>query len=106
MTAFLIFSEREPLLVMAAAEAVADGRLIERLEAIGVDRFIAHEVPVASLRESYGVPFEVIESDIRRGKPVRILDSNGRHAFAQLCLRDLGPALWHDAGSTGDAQQA
>ena len=95
MTAFLVFTESEPMLVMASRTAVTDGQLEERLAHMGFDRFIAHEVPMTSLREQYGVPFEVLESDIRNGKGVRILDSNGRHVFSAVCLGDLGPGLAH-----------
>lgn len=37
----------------------------------------------------------VLESDIRNGTSVRILDSIGRHVFSAVCLNDLGPALAH-----------
>ena len=96
MTAFVVFTETEPMLVMASEAAVSDGRFADRLAAMGFERFIAHEVPLTTLREQYGVPLEVLESDIRDGKPVRILDSSGRHVFSNISLAQLGPASVSD----------
>ncbi len=96
MTAFVVFTETEPMLVMASEAAVSDGRFADRLAAMGFERFIAHEVPLNALRAQYGVPLEVLESDIRSGKPVRILDSSGRHVFSSVSLAQLGPGCVHD----------
>lgn len=96
MKAYLVFSESEPIVVMASRQAVREGRLAARLARMGHDRFIAHEVPLDGLRRRYGLPFEVIASDIRNGKPIRVLDSNGRHVFESVPLGELGPEIRHD----------
>ncbi len=101
MRAFLVFSESEPIVVMASRRAVREGQLVDRLTRMGHDRFIAHEVPVETLRESYGLPFEVIESDIRHGKSIRVLDSDGRRIFASLPLSELGSEYRHDGQAAG-----
>jgi hypothetical protein len=103
MTAYLVFTECEPMLVMAAEAAVEDGRLSDRLAAMGYDCFIAHEVPLDLLRGSYGLSLEVLEADIRRGKPVRILDSNGRHVFETVPFSELGPAHPHGCSAAAAA---
>jgi len=103
MTAYLVFTEFEPMLVMAAEAAVEDGRFNDRLAAMGYDCFIAHEVPVDRLREAYGLSLEVLEADIRGGKPVRILDSNGRHVFEAVPFSELGPARPHGCSAAAAA---
>lgn len=103
MQAFLVFTENEPIVVMASRTAVEDGRLVDRLSHMGHDRFIAHELPVESLRRRYGLPFDVIESDILRGKPFRVLDSDGRHVFDSVLLQELGPGFFHDGRTEGYA---
>jgi len=93
MRTFLIVTEAEPLIVAAPKEAVTDGRLVEGLSRVGIDRCIAHEIAVDALREAYGVPFEVIETEIKNGRGVQVLDSNGSHVFAKVRFADLGPGL-------------
>ena len=95
MKTFLIVTEAEPLIVAAPLEAVTDGRLVESLSRVGIDRFIAHEIAVEGLREAYGVPFEVIETEIKNGKDVQVLDSNGNHVFARVRFADLRPGIAH-----------
>ena len=43
-----------------------------------------------SVHRLYGVPFEVVASDIEGGKPVRVLDFNGLHIVDTFSLSDLG----------------
>jgi hypothetical protein len=93
MTAFLVFTDFEPLLVMAPRTAAVDGRLVRGLGEKGIQRFIAHEIPLDDLKVRYGVPFEVVESDVRRGGDVRVLDSKGSHVLANVRLADLGPPI-------------
>ena len=97
MTAFLIFTEGEPLIVATSKEAAADGRLVENLSRKGVDKFIAHEIAVDQLRAAYGVPFEVIEADIAAGRDLRVLDSKGSHAFANVRFADLGRCIRYES---------
>ncbi len=93
MTAFLVFTETQPLLVMASQAAVSEGRLVEGLTRKGIGKFMAHEVPLEKLRREYGVAFEFIEADILDGKDIRVLDSNGGHVFAKIHFADLGQRI-------------
>ena len=97
MTAFLVFTEYEPLIVAIAEEAVSDGRLVENLSRKGIDKFIAHEIDVDQLRDAYGVPFEIVEADIASGRDLRVLDSKGSHAFANVRFADLGKSIWYES---------
>jgi hypothetical protein len=100
MTAFLVFTESEPFIVMTSRDAAADGRFEAGLLARGHGKFIAHELRLDSLRPRYGVPFEVIEAEVKGGKEIRVLDSNGRHALDNVSFADLGACLWHDSPSS------
>lgn len=103
MVAFLVFGEGEPALIMSSREAADDGRLISGLTTRGFNKFIAYEVPLPELRERYGVPFEVIEHDVRNGKEVRVLDYKGRHVLENVRFADLGSCIWHESTSSTHA---
>jgi hypothetical protein len=97
MTAFLLFTESEPRIVMASRTMVREGRLPGELRDRGIGKFIAHELPVEGLRARYGIAFEVIEDDVRRGKELRFLDSNGGHVFDTVTFADLGATIVQDS---------
>lgn len=112
MTAFLVFTETQPLVVVASRAAVTEGRLVEGLTRKGIGKFMAHEVPLENLRSEYGVAFELIEADILGGKDIRVLDSNGGHVFAKIQFANLGqrierefPAVSSEAGPACGACQ-
>jgi len=98
MNAFLVFTETEPLLVMAFRTAESNGRLADRLVDRGIHKFIAHEVPLEYLRNEYGVAFEIIEADIRSGEDIRVLGANGSRVFTWVRLADLEQPAHHDSG--------
>ena len=54
---------------------------------------IAYEVPVESLHRIYGVPFEVVASDLKGGQPMRVLDFNGPHILDAFGLSELGKPI-------------
>jgi hypothetical protein len=95
MKAYLVFTAREPKIVAMARDEASENRLVEDLAQAGIDSFVAHEIEVDGLREIYGLQFEVIEEEVRNGKGLRVLDSNGRHILAQVQLADIGPAVAH-----------
>jgi len=96
MTAYLVFPESEPFIVMTSRAAVTDGHLEKRLTQRGDGKFIAHELPLDQLRSRYGVPFEVIEAEIKRGADPRVLDYNGRHVLDNFSFAEFGASIWHD----------
>jgi len=93
MTAYLVLTENEPIIVVLPKRAADEGTAVRHLADAGGERFIAYEVDVDDLRTQYGFPFEIIEDDIRNGKEFRILDAIGHHVFDCICLSRLGPCV-------------
>jgi hypothetical protein len=90
MTAYLVLTENEPMIVVMPKHAAVDGSSMQRLANAGGGCFIAHEVDVDELREQYGVPFEIIEDEIKNGKDFRVLDAIGHRIFDRISLSHLG----------------
>jgi hypothetical protein len=90
MTAYLVLTENEPMIVVMPKPTADDTNPMRRLADAGGERFIAHEVDVELLREQYGVPFEIIEDEIRNGKDVRVLDAVGHRVLDRISLSHLG----------------
>lgn len=97
MKAYIIFSGTGPILVLTTFENVTSEGLVERLRHKGIAKFIAYEVPVEHVQTVYGVPFEVIVSDLRADQDMRVLDFNGHHIFNSFSLEELNnPILYSE----------
>jgi hypothetical protein len=96
MRAYLVFTGSGPILILTTFPSVTDPRLVEKLKAKGIRKFLAYEVPLARTRELYGAPFEVVAADLVGREDVRVLDFNGHHIFANFSLRELGEAISYE----------
>lgn len=93
MRSYIIFSGTGPILILTTYPAVTDPRLIDKLHHKGILKFIAYEVPLDVVERIYGVPFEVISSNLERIEDVRVLDFNGHHIFSSFSFADLGDPI-------------
>jgi hypothetical protein len=99
MKTYLIFSSREPMLVVTR-ESIQNTDTMARLNGLGLTKFIAREIPVEEVGPRYGYRFEVIGRSIHRGKSCRVLDYNGEQVMKFIAFSNLGPAIYSDPGST------
>ena len=58
MKAFMLFTGSGPLVILTSHSSVTDPALLEKFSAKGIDKFIAHEIPLAVARERYAGHFE------------------------------------------------
>jgi hypothetical protein len=91
MKTYVVFSSREPLLIVIQ-RSIRDRSVLGHLDRIGCSKFIAREVPVEQVRRRYGRRFEVVERALRDGVGFRVLDYNGENIFHTVPLSDLGRA--------------
>jgi hypothetical protein len=93
MRAYIIFSGTGPILVLTTYSDLVEPRLVDKLKHKGIAKFIAYEVPVETVRRIYGVPFEVIATDLETSEDLRVLDFNGHHIFSRFALSELGDPI-------------
>jgi hypothetical protein len=96
MRSYLVFTESGPILILTSWGEITEAPLVQALQRRGVDKFIAYEVPVDEVHRLYGVPFEVVASDLERGKEMRVLDFNGPHIFDTFSLSALGRPIRYE----------
>jgi hypothetical protein len=96
MKAFMLFTGSGPLVVLTSHDAITDPALLGKFAAKGIDKFIAHEIPLALARERYGGHFEVVLRDLHESDDLRILDYNGERAFRLFRLAEIGPPILHE----------
>jgi hypothetical protein len=93
MRAYIVFSGTGPILILTTYPSLTDERLVGKLGHKGIVKFIAYEVPVDVVQDVYGVPFDVIASDLERSEDVRVLDFNGHHIFSSFSFSNLGEPI-------------
>jgi hypothetical protein len=93
MRAYIIFSGTGPILILTTYSSLVDERLVGKLQHKGIAKFIAYEVPIDDVKRIYGVPFDVIASDLERAEDVRVLDFNGHHIFSRFSFAQLGEPI-------------
>lgn len=102
MKAGIFFTGSGPILVLTSYGSFEDPRLVEKLAAKGIAKFIAYEVPVDTLRQKYGSHYDAVLTDLRQEDDLRVLDYDGHHVFHSYAFSELGPAVFHEA----EARQA
>jgi len=95
MKAYIIFSGTGPILILTTYSKLENPQLVDKLEHKGMEKFIAYEVPLETVRRIYGVPFEVIATDLETTEDLRVLDFNGHHIFSRFSLAELGEPIKH-----------
>jgi hypothetical protein len=96
MKAVMLFTGSGPILVLTSHGSITDPGLLDKLRAKGIDKFIAHEIPIEIAKERYGGHFQVVTSDLRESDDLRVLDFNGARVFRLFRLSELGTPIIHD----------
>ena len=97
MRSFLFLTENGPLLALTSGERITEVELLDSLHGRGIDKFIAYEVPVERVHESYRKPFEIIAADMESGTDLRVVDFDGQHIFSTLSFSELGHQVRYEA---------
>ena len=96
MKAGIIFTGAGPILILTSYGAFDDPKLVEKLKAKGIDKFIVSEVPVESVKERYGNHFNVVMGDLYQSDDLRVLDYNGHNIFYNFAFSEMGKPIYHE----------
>ena len=96
MKVFMLFTGSGPLVILTSHEAITDAALVDKLDAKGIDKFIAHEIPLELARQRYGGHFGVVLKDLHEADDLRVLDYNGQRAFRLFRLAEFGAPILHE----------
>ena len=86
------------MVILTYYDSVTEHGLLNKLETKGIDKFVAHEIPLDLARKRYGAHFSVVEHDLRETDDLRVLDYNGDRAFKLFSFDELGPPITYEAG--------
>lgn len=74
MKAGIYFSGTGPILILTTYDSLTDPKLVEKLSAKGIKKFIAYEVSDEKVKERYGMQYNVIMSDLHQTDDLRVMD--------------------------------
>jgi hypothetical protein len=97
MKAIMLFTASGPLVILTSHEAVTERGLLKKLEAKGIDKFIAYEIPLDAAKERYGAHYNVVEKDLHESDDLRVLDYNGERAFRLFSFEELGAPVCYES---------
>ncbi|MDJ0784419.1 MAG: hypothetical protein QNJ22_20825 [Desulfosarcinaceae bacterium] len=99
MKAGIFFTGTGPILLLTSYEALDDPRLVEKLHAKGIKKFIAYELDENKVKQRYGLQYNIILGDLHQTDDLRILDYDGHHIFHKFSLHELGDSHLYDGGA-------
>lgn len=96
MKAGVFFTGTGPILLLTSYEELNDRKLVEKLAAKGVKKFIAFEIDISKVRQRYGQQYQAILGDLKQSDDLRVLDYDGHHVFYNFSLNELGVPIYCD----------
>ena len=95
MKAGIYFTGSGPILILTSFDKLDHPELIDRIQAKGLSKFVAFEVPMELVKAKYGTHFKTILGDLHQQDDLRVLDYNGHRVFEKFTLGKLGhPIYW------------
>jgi len=97
MKAGIFFTGTGPILILTSYDTLNDPKLVQKLTAKGIKKYIAYEVPENKVKEKYGKHYNVILGDLNQTDDLRVLDYDGHHVFYNFKLNEIGEPVYHEA---------
>ena len=98
MKAGILFTGSGPILILTTYETLDAPKLVEKLLAKRIRKFIAYEVPLDIVKDRYGLHYNVIMGDLKQSDDLRILDYDGHHIFKKFSFKALeSPIVYESA---------
>lgn len=92
----VFFTGTGPILILTSYESLDDPKLVDKLSAKGIKKYIAYEVSEEKVKEKYGMHYNVVMGDLHQQDDLRVLDYDGHHVFYNFPLSDLGNPIYHE----------
>lgn len=97
MKAGLIFTGTGPILILTTYESFKDLKLVAKLDAKGIRKFIACDLPLDKVKAKYGNHYKVVMGDLSQTDDLRVLDYNGYNVFHNFSFSEMGKPIYHES---------
>jgi hypothetical protein len=106
MKTIMLLTGEGALVILTSYSSPTEPVLLKKLEAKGIEKFIAREIPLEIAKERYGQHFAVVFNDLYETDDLRVLDYSGGRAFKLFKFGELGPAIEYEEGKVTPTKAA
>jgi hypothetical protein len=96
MKAAIVFTGSGPLVILTSYESFTDPKLVAKLNAKGIRKYMGFELPVELCQKRYGEHYPVVINDLRQTDDLRVLDYDGHHVFLTFSFSEYGNEFKHE----------
>ena len=96
MKAGVFFTGTGPILLLTSYDSLADSKLVDKLSAKGIKKFIAYEVDEDIVKKRYGTQFDIVMGDLHQADDLRVLDYDGHHVFNNFSFNEIKGPVYHE----------
>jgi hypothetical protein len=96
MKAGIIFTGTGPILILTTYESFDDPKFVAKLNAKGIKKYIAYELPLEQVKSRYGNHYSVVMGDLNQTDDLRVLDYNGHNVFYNFPFSEIGEPVYHE----------
>jgi len=96
MKAGIIFTGTGPILILTTYGSFEDPKFVSKLEAKGIKKFIASEIPLEQVKAKYGNHYKVVMGDLYQTDDLRVLDYNGYNVFHNFSFSEMSKPVYHE----------
>jgi len=97
MKAAIIFTGTGPILILTSYDSLSDQAFVDKLNAKGIKKFVAREVPMDAVKSRYGQHYSVVMGDLKQTDDLRVLDYDGHHVFHTFPFAEMGEPVYFEA---------
>ncbi len=97
MKTIMLLTGSGTLVILTSYSSPTEPGLLAKLEAKGIDKFVAYEIPLHLAEARYGQHFTVVAHDLHESDDLRVLDFSGDRAFRLFSFSELGPAITYQS---------
>ena len=90
MKAGIFFTGSGPILILTSYDSFKQPELVGKLDAKGIKKYIAREVPVDLVKQRYGQHFNVVLKDLKQSDDLRVLDIDGHNVLYSFSFKEMG----------------
>jgi hypothetical protein len=103
MKAAVVFTATGPILILTSYDSLDDPKLIRRLSAKGIRKFISYELPADLVKERYGMQYSITMGDLSQTDELRVLDYDGVRILNNFPFDELREPLYCERECTRKA---
>ncbi len=96
MKSAIIFTGTGPILILTTYDSFEHPELVAKLEAKGIRKFIASEVPLEQVKSKYGNHYNVVLGDLKQNDDLRVMDYNGHNVFYNFRFSEMGKPVYRE----------